>query len=111
MKTFNITELAKKHGAEKLRFFFPANPTRSILGISFTSSEDESVVVEAKSMETFNRLISNGYKMILQPIDSTYSYEHFYICDFESLCSEFPKEYYVMVNETVVSIDIYSESV
>ena len=107
-----IANLAKTYGTENLRFFFPASPLQTFAGLfSFTSSDDEQVVVEAKAVERPNRVVSDNYKMVLQPIDSTYAYDDFYICDFESLAEEMPDRYYVMIGDKNILVDIPFESV
>ena len=97
MTNTSVVELAKTHGAENLRFFFPARPLRTLGGIGFTSSDDERVVVEAKAVEKFNRKVEDGYKIFLQPVDPTYAYRDFYTSDYEGLCEELPDLFYVKV--------------
>lgn len=97
MTQLDIAELAKIHGVENLRFFFPARPLKNIMGVRFTSSDDEQVVVEARAVERFNRVVADGYKMILQPLDETFAYSDFYICDFESLHQRKPDRYRVEI--------------
>lgn len=97
MKNFDIAKLAKIHGANNIRFFFPARPLNIIGPIAFTSSDDKPVVVEAKAVERFNRVVADGYKMDLQPLDEVYARTDFYISDFEALCEEHPERFFVMI--------------
>lgn len=112
MKNLKIANLAKTYGTENLRFFFPASPLQTFAGLfSFTSSDDEQIVVEAKAVERYNRFVVDNYKMVLQPIDSTYAHQDFYICDFESLAESMPDRYYVMIGDKNVLLDKIAESV
>jgi hypothetical protein len=103
MQPVNISELAKIHGVENLRFFFPASPLQVCGPIAFTSSEDEQTVIESKAVERFNRYVVDRYKMILQPLDVKYAGSDFYIRDFESLCEEIPDSFYIMVGKEKIT--------
>lgn len=105
-KYVELAEVAKEHGVENLRFFFPARPMQRIMGIGFTSSDDKCEVVEGRADETpfQRRIIEDNYKIVLQPLDKSLAYEEFYISDFESLSHQCPDDFYVMVGEEKIKL-------
>jgi len=69
------------------RFFIDAHPIRNDMGISYTSSDDETKVVEAVVDESQYK-VETGYKITLRPIDKKYAPETYYQMDFISLSKE-----------------------
>lgn len=89
VKHISIATMADIFGVENIKVFYPTSKLHSILGLSYTTSDDETVVVEGKFREgVYNRDVRDGYKCIIDPIDTTFAYGDFYVSDLESLISE-----------------------
>lgn len=99
MTRVNISELAKAQGVDRLRFFIPVRPLHSYFGIIHcTSSSDEPVIKECVADETrYNRKVTEGYKIILRPLDPTFAYEEFYQTDLQNLIYRHPDLFRIAV--------------
>lgn len=103
LQRISISDLAKYHGTENLRFRAPLRPVRRCGPLAYTTTNDDSVVVECLADENtrYNRKLVEGYKILLRPADENlrnlYGYEEFYQMDFESLCERFPEQFSVRV--------------
>lgn len=107
-----IKDLAIKHGAENMRFFFPAQPLQTFLGIGFVSGDDERTLVEAVADEKVrpNRNVSEGYKVLLKPLDERFAPEDFYQGDFESMSESLPDEFYVVIGDEKFVLGYHEET-
>ena len=96
MGTKSIVEAVNNYGINGLRFFVPARPLRGMvagsLGIAFTTSSDDPVVVECTIDET-RYPIAKNYKITLKPVDPVFASDDFYIMDLENLMRERPNQY------------------
>ncbi len=94
----NIMKLIEKYGKENLLFIVPMRPIRTILFISYTSSDDEPVEVPAKITEKRYKL-ENNYKITLQSVYEGFGQRHFYISDLNSLIKKGIVKVYVDVSK------------
>lgn len=78
-----------------VKFYFPARPLHHTgFGGGLTVESDEAVVVEATISEA-RYMLTDGHKITLVPVDTTYAPETFYQLDFVSLTTDRPESYYV----------------
>lgn len=109
-KYVKLADVAKEHGVENIRVFFVTSKLNRmpIIGIGFTSSSDEEVVVEgrirADASNRVNRDVRNDYKFIVDPIDGDYAYQEYYNADFESMSQRVPDSWYIMIGEERVPL-------
>lgn len=76
-----LQEKILKAGIENCLFLVPMKPVRTVFGlISYTSSDDQEVVVPAEINEKRYKL-SDNYKITLRSMYKSYGHEHFYISD------------------------------
>lgn len=98
MRRLDISELAKLHGADRLRFFVPTTKLRTMFFglLHYTDSSDEQVIQECVVDESgYNRKVVDGYKIVLQPLDDSYAAQEFYQMDLESLMHSDPERFRV----------------
>lgn len=93
MNTTDLQALLEQHG-ENLLFMIKARPTRSILGIGFTSSSDPEMTVPAKLIERRYQ-VKNGYKVELEPTFPGFGVETFYMMDLANLINSDQVQVYV----------------
>lgn len=101
-KYVSLADVVKEHGVENVRVFFVTSVLNRIgnFGIGFTSSSDKEEVVEGRiRVGQYNRNVTEGYKFVVDPLDSRYAPEEFYNMDFESMSSRKPDRWYIMVGE------------
>lgn len=87
MKNINKKELMKiikMEGIENIRFNIPMKPIHKILGIAYSTSTDEDVIVPCKiSTERYNPL--EGYKITMESLIKGFGRDHYYLSDFVNL--------------------------
>ncbi len=81
---------------EKLLFFIKTRPLRRCMFVTYTSSNDDVVVVPAKV--DIDRLIERGdYQVNLIPLDNSFAPQKYYRLDLESLIESGRMDMYIKV--------------
>lgn len=75
-----LTEQILQAGADNCLFLVPMYPLQTVMGISFTSSNDEPVLVPAVICEERYK-VKDGYKITLKPLVEGFATEHYYALD------------------------------
>lgn len=82
-----LKEYIEKHGIENCLFLVPMRPLKSIFFMTYTSSNDDPVLVPAKINEDIYQL-ENNYKITLESIYDEFGRRHYYISDLEHLIKD-----------------------
>ncbi len=80
----NLEEFAKYHKTESLLVMAKLRPVRHILFVSYTSSNDEPVLVPCTIDESRYKM-KDGYKVAIKSIYEGFGGETYYLSDFNSL--------------------------
>lgn len=88
MKYFMTEEkligIIKNEGVENIIFNIPMRPVHSFMGIGYSTSSDEEVVVPCK-IDTERYDPFEGYKITIKSMINGFGRDHFYLSDFVQL--------------------------
>lgn len=83
----DLMKAIKLEGVENIIFNIPMRPVHSFMGMGFTTSSDEKVVVPCK-INTERYDPAEGYKITMESMINGFGRESFYVSDFVSLIRE-----------------------
>ena len=85
-KWIKIANIVAEHGKENLVFMVPMRPLNVFpaLGVAWTDSSDEEVIVEAMIDEDRYK-VADHHKITLRAKNPNFGYEHFYQMDLENI--------------------------
>jgi len=92
-----LTDQILEAGIENCLFLVPMPPVRSIMGISYTSSDDEQHIVPCTIVEDRYKVEKN-FKITLQSMYEGFGRDHFYISDLSSLIKSGTVTMYINVS-------------